>query len=97
MGTNEFAMLGFMLTTKSTELATGVIAIFAMLLAKMIMGPSRPWSDRYLFFPSNYLQRLSTWNVLTALKGIELIIPRYLPNLPCREVDAQRREGVARA
>jgi hypothetical protein len=53
MGSNEFAMLGFMLATEiqqdthtgpvtfrlPTELATGVIAIFAMLLAVMIMGP----------------------------------------------------------
>jgi len=68
-----------------------------MLLAIMIMGPSRPWSDRYLFFPFNYLQQLSTWKELTALKGIELIIPRHRPNLPWREVDAQRREGVVRA
>jgi len=66
-----------------------------MLLAITIMGPSRPWSDRYLFFPFNYLQRLSTWKVLTALKRLELVIHRYRPNLPCREVDAQRREGVA--
>jgi hypothetical protein len=58
------------------------------------MGPSRPWSDRYLFFLFNYLQRFSTWEVLTTLKGIELLSVRYLPNLPCREVDAQRREGV---
>jgi hypothetical protein len=67
-----------------------------MLLATMIMGPSRPWSDRYLFFPFNYLQRLSTWEVLTTLKLVELVIPRHRPNLPCREVDAQRREGVDR-
>jgi hypothetical protein len=53
-----------------------------MLLAIMIMGPSRPSSDRYLFLPFNYLQRLSTWEVLTALKGIEPLSPRYLPNLP---------------
>ena len=66
-----------------------------MTLAIKIEGPSRPWSDRYLFFPFNYLQRLSTWKVLTALKRLELVIHRYRPNLPCREVDAQRREGVA--
>ena len=81
----------------SIEFAAGLISIFAMLLAIMIMGPSRPWSDRYLFFPFNYLQQLSTWKELTALKGIELIIPRHRPNLPWREVDAQRREGVVRA
>ena len=69
--------------------------LFAMLLAITIMGPSRPWSNRYLFFPFNYLQRLSTWKVLTALKRLELVIHRYRPNLPCREVDAQRREGFA--
>ena len=68
--------------------------IFTMLLAINDNGPSRPWSDRYLFFPFNYLQRLSTWKVLTALKRLELVIHRYRPNLPCREVDAQRREGV---
>jgi hypothetical protein len=73
------------------------LPIFAMLLARMIMGPSRPRSDRYLFFPFNYLQRLSTWKVLTALKRAGLVIPRHRPNLPWREVDAQRREGVARA
>jgi len=78
------------------EFPTELVPIFAMLLGIMIMGPSRPWSDRYLLFPLNYLQQLSTWKVLTALKRVELVIPRYLPNLPCREVDAQRREGVAR-
>ena len=31
------------------------------------------------------------------LKHVELFDRSYLPNLPCREVDAQRREGVARA
>jgi len=46
-----------------------------MLLAKMIIGPSRPWSDRYLFFPFNYRQRLSTWRVLTASKRIKLLSP----------------------
>jgi hypothetical protein len=80
----------------SEEFPAGLVPVFAMQLAIMITGPSRPWSDRYLFFPFNYLQRLSTWKVLTALKGIELIIHRYLPDLPCREVDARRREGVAR-
>jgi hypothetical protein len=79
------------------DLASGMIPIFATLLAMVIMGPSRPRSDRYLFFPFNYLQQLSTWNVLTGLKRVELLIPRYLPNLPWREVDAQRREGVGRA
>jgi len=57
------------------NLARGMIPIFATLLTIMIMGPSRPWSDRYLFFPFNYLQRLSTWKVLSTLKGIELVIP----------------------
>ena len=28
------------------------------------------------------------------LKRVESLIPRYRPNLPWREVDAQRREGV---
>jgi len=68
-----------------------------MTLALVIMGQSRSWSDRYLFFPFNYFQRLSTWKILTALKGVELLPYGYLPNLPCREVDAQRREGVVRA
>jgi hypothetical protein len=74
-----------------------MLLIFAMLLAGIIVGPSRPWSDRYLFFPFNYFQRFSTWKVLTALKGVELLPYRFLPSLPCREVDAQRREGVVRA
>ena len=57
------------------ELATGVIPIFAMLLPKIIMGPSRPWSDRYLFSALNAFQRLSMWEVLTALKRVELLSP----------------------
>jgi hypothetical protein len=68
-----------------------------MLPAIMITGLSRLWWDRYLFFPFNYLQRLSTWKVLTPLKRLELVIPRHRPNLPCREVDARRREAVVRA
>jgi hypothetical protein len=34
---------------QSIELTTGIISIFATVLAILIMGgPSRPWSDRYL-------------------------------------------------
>src|SRR5262249_48222745 len=57
------------------ELANIVVAIFTMLVAKMIMGPSRPWSDRYLFSALNAFQRLSMWEVLTALKRVELLSP----------------------
>jgi hypothetical protein len=78
----------------STEFGAVFIPIFAMLIAIMVMGLSRPRSDRYLFFPFNGFQR---GEVRTALKRVELVIRSYLPNLPCREVDAQRREGVARA
>src|SRR5205823_15052062 len=55
-----------------SNLAIGFIT-FAMMLAIIIMGPSRPWSDRYLFSLLNAFQRLSTWEVLTALKPVELL------------------------
>jgi hypothetical protein len=78
----------------SIELTTGIIPIFAMLLAIMIMGPvaalERP-------VPLLLLQLHSTTfnvEVLTVLKHVELTIICYLPNLPWRQVDAQRREGV---
>src|SRR5260370_4107150 len=78
-----------------TELATGVIAIFAMLLAIMIIGPSRPWSDRYLFLPFNYLQRLSTWEVLTTLKGIEPLSPvTFRTSLEGRSTRSVVREAL---
>jgi hypothetical protein len=80
----------------SIEFPTGLVPIFTMLLAIVIMGPSRPWSDRYLFLSFNYLQQLSTWKVLATLKRVELVIPRYLPNLPFWVGDAPRGEGVAR-
>ena len=37
-------------------LLLGVISIFAMTLALVIMGQSRPWSDRYLFLAFNGFQ-----------------------------------------
>ncbi|MBV8533247.1 MAG: hypothetical protein JO207_05540 [Verrucomicrobia bacterium] len=40
-----------------------------MSLPIVIMGPSRPWSDRYLFSLLNAFQRLSTWDGLTVLKA----------------------------
>jgi len=56
-----------------SNFGAGFIPIFAMLLPRMIMGPSRPWSDRYLFSALNALQRPSTWEVLrdraTAAQG----------------------------
>jgi hypothetical protein len=58
-----------------------LISIFAMPLAIMIVGPSRPWSDRDLFSVFNAsqqlstlfnnLQRLSTSESLAALKRVE--------------------------
>jgi hypothetical protein len=58
-------------------------SIFAMRLAIMIMGQSRPWSDRYLFSAFNAFQRLSTlFNafqrlstsaLLAMLKRVELL------------------------
>ena len=56
-------------------LLLGGIPIFAMSLAIMIMGPSRPWSDRYLFSTLNGFQRLSMWKLLTTLKRVELLSP----------------------
>jgi len=47
-----------------SNFANGIIPIFAILPAIMIMGLSRPWSDRYLFSLVNAFQRLSTWDVL---------------------------------
>jgi hypothetical protein len=44
-----------MLAHDITGLVTCVIPVFAMLLAKTIMGPSRPWSDGYLFSALNGL------------------------------------------
>ena len=41
------------------KLVAGMFPIFAMLLAITIMGPSRPWSDRYLFSVFNASQQLS--------------------------------------
>jgi hypothetical protein len=78
-----------------TELANTVVAIFAMLVAKMIMGPSRPWSDRYLFRPFNYLQRLSTWEVLMTLKGIEpLSLVTFRTSLEGRLMHSIGRESL---
>jgi hypothetical protein len=48
-------------------------SIFAMRLAIMIMGQSRPWSDRYLFSAFNAFQRLSTSALLAMLKRVELL------------------------
>ena len=62
-----------------------------MLLAITIMalrGPGKP--NCHPFFPFNYLQRLSTWKVLTTLKRLELVIHCYRPNLHCGEVDVER-------
>jgi hypothetical protein len=73
--------------------STGIIPIFGMLLAIMIMGPVAA-----LERPVPLLLQLhsTTFNaeVLTVLKHVELTILCYLPNLPWREVDAQRREGA---
>ena len=69
----------------------------AWLLAELIIPPLLPSSFHYIFSPFNYPERLSTAEVVTGLKLVELIIARHLPNLPWREVAAQRREGVARA
>jgi hypothetical protein len=38
------------------------------------MGPSRPWSDRYLFSALNAFERLSTREVLTTLKRVEQLV-----------------------
>ena len=43
------------------------------LLTELIMGQSRPWSDRYLFSPFNGFQRLSTRALPAALKRVELL------------------------
>jgi hypothetical protein len=66
---------------------TEFISIFAMPRAIMIMGPSRPWSDRYLFSAFNASQQLSirfntlqrylTLGGLAVLKRVELY-----PQLP---------------
>jgi len=42
---------------RSIEFPIGLVPIFAMLLAIMIMGPSRLWSDRYLLWPFDCFQR----------------------------------------
>jgi hypothetical protein len=54
-------------------------------------GRARTWVNRLVF-----LRRYASPEAPRAfpLRRVELLIPRYLPNLPCREVDAQRREGV---
>jgi hypothetical protein len=43
------------------------------LLTELIMGQSRPWSDRYLFSPFNGFQQLSTRALPAALKRVELL------------------------
>ena len=43
-----------------------------MALARMIMGPSRPWSDRYLFSSFSGFQRISTWKLPPTSKCVEL-------------------------
>jgi len=55
----------------SIEFAARLIAMFAMLLAIIIMGRSRPWSDRYLFSSLNGFQRISTWKLSPTLKRVE--------------------------
>ena len=65
-----------------------------MLLAIMINNDNGPVAALERPLHLLLLQLPSTWKVLTTLKRVELVIPRYLPNLPCGEVDAQRREGV---
>ena len=47
------------LVSPFSNFATEFISIFSMPLAIMIVGPSRPWSDRYLFSVFNASQRLS--------------------------------------
>jgi integrase len=58
---------------RSVQRQAGALSFHS--LRRTAMGPSRPWSDRYLFFPFNYLQRLLTREVLTTLKGIEPLSP----------------------
>jgi hypothetical protein len=71
--------------------------MFAMLFVIMIMGPSRPWSDRYLFFPFNYLQRLSTWKGLTTLKSVEPLSPvTFQTSLEGRSTRSVGRESFGR-
>jgi hypothetical protein len=76
-----------------------------MLIAITIMGPSRPWSDRYLFSAFNASQRLSTlFNTLqrdstleepAVLKRVEqLAAVTFRTSLEGRST-AQRRVGAA--
>jgi hypothetical protein len=44
-----------------------------MTLARMIMGPSRPWSDRYLFSTLNGVQQLSMSMLPPTSKRVELL------------------------
>jgi hypothetical protein len=53
-----------------------------MLLSNNDNGPVAAQSDRYLFPILHRLQRLSTWEVVTVLKRVELFTRSYLPNLP---------------
>ena len=54
-------------------LLLGVISIFAMTLALLIMGQSRPWSDRYLFLAFNGLHcehHYRRGNTLNSLRAV---------------------------
>ena len=44
----------------SIEVTIEIIPIYSMLLAIIISGPSRPWSDRYLLWVFNNFQLDST-------------------------------------
>jgi hypothetical protein len=80
--------------------AEGLVPIFAMLLAIMIIGQSRPWSDRYPFSTLNRFQPLLTWKVLTVLKRAELLFPvTFRTSLEGRSTRSVGREsfGVKRS
>jgi hypothetical protein len=66
-----------------------------MLLAKMIMGQSRPWSDRYLFSALNAIQRLKTPPMLTMLKRVEHLSAVTLrTSLEGRSMHSVERESL---
>jgi hypothetical protein len=70
-------------------------SIFAMTLALLIMGQSRPWSDRYLFSALNAIQRLKTPLMLTMLKRVEhLSAVTFRTSLEGRSARSVGRESV---
>ena len=90
-------VLGGLFVVDVSIYPAGSTIFSAWLIAELIIRRLLPSSCHYIFSPFNYPQRLSTAEVVTGLKLVELIIARHLPNLPWREVAAQRREGVDRA